>query len=194
LHRTIECERATSGRGPSGLAPAIRQFENTDQLVCQVQIPLRFDPIDNNLIRTGYYYLPSKWQSKALPVMVLFHGLEGYGLDTIQAGSGSNFQVCAGIDPRSLLSALLSAQPPQFCCSLPKLKRSSMLLCRPLHLLKARTAVTAVLSHLIRLLCRRAGLPRLSSRMPMSASSSLVTSGIAKHEHSPSLYSRIMIL
>ena len=57
------------------------------------QIPLRFDPIDNNLIRTGYYYLPSQWQSKALPVMVLFHGLEGYGLDTMNAGSGGSFVV-----------------------------------------------------------------------------------------------------
>jgi len=78
-----------------------------------VQIPLRFDPIDNNLIRTGYYYLPSKWQSKALPVMVLFHGLEGYGLDTIQAGSGSNFQVCMRA---SALGPCSMPNRPKFCC------------------------------------------------------------------------------
>ena len=98
-------------------------------MVCHAQIPLRFDPIDNNLIRTGYYYLPSKWQSKALPVMVLFHGLEGYGLDTIQAGSGSNFQVFVGINPTSLPTAL----SPNSCCSVVKLYMVSMTMRRPLQ-------------------------------------------------------------
>jgi hypothetical protein len=58
-----------------------------------VQIPLRYDPIAANMIRTGYVYLPSSFNGKALPVMVLFHGLEGYGLNIIQAGSGGTFQV-----------------------------------------------------------------------------------------------------
>ena len=67
----------------------------------RVQIPLRYNPIALNMIRTGYVYLPSRYQNKALPVMVLFHGLEGYGLNIITAGSGGTFQV----SPQSLFSS-----------------------------------------------------------------------------------------
>ena len=68
-----------------------------------VQIPLRYDPIALNMIRTGYVYLPSSYYNKALPVMVLFHGLEGYGLNIIQAGSGGTFQASCEITFEELL-------------------------------------------------------------------------------------------
>ncbi len=64
------------------------------------QIPFRYNPLVGipPRIRTGYYYLPSGWQNTALPVMVLFHGLEGYGLSIMYAGTPnqgdqSTFQV-----------------------------------------------------------------------------------------------------
>ena len=59
------------------------------------QIPYRYDPIAGipPLQRTGYYYLPSGWQNTTLPVMVLFHGLEGYGISILESGSQGTFQV-----------------------------------------------------------------------------------------------------
>jgi len=63
-----------------------------------VQIPYRYNPIAGipPLQRTGYYYLPSGWQYAALPVMVLFHGLEGFGLSILSSGSQGTYQVgCA---------------------------------------------------------------------------------------------------
>jgi len=64
----------------------------------RVQIPYRYNPIAGipPLQRTGYYYLPSGWQYAALPVMVLFHGLEGFGLSILSSGSQGTYQVgCA---------------------------------------------------------------------------------------------------
>ncbi len=60
-----------------------------------VQIPYRYDPIAGipPLERTGYYYLPPGWENTSLPVMVLFHGLEGYGLNILSSGSEQTFQV-----------------------------------------------------------------------------------------------------
>ncbi len=66
----------------------------------RAQIPFRYNPLFGvpPRIRTGYYYLPSGWQNRALPVMVLMHGLEGYGLSIMYAGTPnqgdqSTFQV-----------------------------------------------------------------------------------------------------
>ena len=62
-----------------------------------MQIPFRYNPLAGTppRIRTGYYYLPSGWRNKKLPVMVLFHGLAGYGLSILNAGSQATYQVCA---------------------------------------------------------------------------------------------------
>ena len=96
---TSSSSRAWSGAA-SVIARRSQRHTNADpRCRCPAQIPLRFDPVDNNLMRTGYYYLPSQWQNKALPVMVLFHGLEGYGLNIIQAGSGNTFQVSTNLPP-----------------------------------------------------------------------------------------------
>ena len=46
-------------------------------------------------IRTGYYFLPSGWYNTSLPVMMLFHGLAGYGVSILNAGSQGTFQVGA---------------------------------------------------------------------------------------------------
>ena len=59
--------------------------------------------------RTGYYYLPSGWRNKALPVMVLLHGLEGYGISILNSGSIGTFQVhhpffVSGPVPRSSIN------------------------------------------------------------------------------------------
>ena len=60
-----------------------------------LQVPFRYNPIIGTppYARTGYYYLPSGWQYKALPVMVLLHGLEGYGISILNSGSIGTFQV-----------------------------------------------------------------------------------------------------
>lgn len=49
--------------------------------ILHTQIPFRYEPPAGNppLIRTGYYYLPSSFRRRRLPVMLLFHGLAGYG-------------------------------------------------------------------------------------------------------------------
>ena len=65
-----------------------------------MQIPFRYNPLVGipPRIRTGYYYLPSGYYGQPLAVMVLFHGLEGYGLSIMYAGTPnqgdqSTFQV-----------------------------------------------------------------------------------------------------
>ena len=82
-----------------------------------LQIPFRYNPLVGipPRIRTGYYYLPSGWQNRALPVMVLLHGLSGYGLSILYAGtpnqgSQSTFQVCPGMLPASV------EHPYKLCC------------------------------------------------------------------------------
>ena len=65
------------------------------QLLARLQIPYRYNPIAGipPLQRTGYYYLPSGWQNTTLPVMVLFHGLEGFGVSILNSGSQGTYQV-----------------------------------------------------------------------------------------------------
>lgn len=58
------------------------------------QIPFRYATKAGTppRIRTGYYYLPSGWVNTTLPVMVLMHGLAGYGESILNAGSQGTFQ------------------------------------------------------------------------------------------------------
>ena len=74
--------------------------------VCDLlQVPFRYEPRVGNppLTRTGYYYLPSGWRNKALPVMVMFHGLAGFGgigggkggVGIMGSGSRITFQVAS---------------------------------------------------------------------------------------------------
>lgn len=74
------------------------------------QVPFRYEPRVGNppLTRTGYYYLPSNWRNKKLPVMLMFHGLAGFGglgggkrpsdFGIMGAGSRITFQVTAGLN------------------------------------------------------------------------------------------------
>jgi len=59
------------------------------------QVPFRYNPVIGYppYKRTGYYYLPSGWRNGPLPVMVLLHGLEGYGISILNSGSIGTFQV-----------------------------------------------------------------------------------------------------
>ena len=59
------------------------------------QVPFRYNPVIGypSYKRTGYYYLPSGWRNGPLPVMVLLHGLEGYGISILNSGSIGTFQV-----------------------------------------------------------------------------------------------------
>ena len=59
------------------------------------QVPFRYETRAGfpPRIRTGYYYLPTGWRNTSLPVMVLFHGLAGYGISILDAGSQGTFQV-----------------------------------------------------------------------------------------------------
>lgn len=72
------------------------------------QVPFRYEPREGNppLTRTGYYYLPSNWRNKKLPVMLMFHGLAGFGglkgtkpgdFGIMGAGSQITFQVSPGL-------------------------------------------------------------------------------------------------
>ena len=56
---------------------------------------MRYEPMAGEIprIRTGYYYLPAGWHNTTMPVMVLFHGLAGYGVSIIDAGSQGTYQV-----------------------------------------------------------------------------------------------------
>ena len=72
-----------------------------------IKVPLRYsqDPRDT---RTGYYVLPPNWRNRNLPVMVLFHGLAGFGGTTggrkasdrgiLGTGSGLTFLVSPNVD------------------------------------------------------------------------------------------------
>ena len=61
----------------------------------RAQVPFRYNPVIGTppFKRTGYYYLPSGWRNGPLPVMVLLHGLEGYGISILNSGSIGTFQV-----------------------------------------------------------------------------------------------------
>lgn len=61
------------------------------------QVPFRYEEKAGTppRIRTGYYFLPSGWYNTSLPVMMLFHGLAGYGVSILNAGSQGTFQVGA---------------------------------------------------------------------------------------------------
>ena len=70
-----------------------------------LQIPFRYNPKAGHppLTRTGYYYLPSGWRNKKLPIMLLFHGLAGFGgvgggavgVGIMGAGYRTTFQVAS---------------------------------------------------------------------------------------------------
>lgn len=47
-----------------------------------LQIPLKYK---DAAYRTGTYFLPSQYRYRAVPVLVVFHGLEGNGLGMVQA-------------------------------------------------------------------------------------------------------------
>ena len=83
--------------------PDVTNIPNPHTFYHGVQIPFRYNPRAGRppLTRTGYYYLPSGWRNKPLPLMLMFHGLAGFGgigkgaigVGIMGAGSVINFQV-----------------------------------------------------------------------------------------------------
>lgn len=61
------------------------------------QVPITYATAHS---RTGAFYLPSKFRSRAIPVMLLFHGLHGNGLGMIPIFKVRVF--CAGISAWTL--------------------------------------------------------------------------------------------
>lgn len=91
------------------------------QHVCALlQIPFRYEPKAGKppLIRTGYYFLPTGWRTKRLPIMLLCHGLAGFGgigggkrigdVGIMGAGYRITFQVAALARIRDIVVAQIA--------------------------------------------------------------------------------------